>query len=212
MSHDEDDITVEPIRGLPGHLPDGEKILWQGAPSTWALARESLALRWVIGYFLLLAALRTASLWGAEPPALALAAGMPFVFIGAGVSALLVLFAWTQARNSVYTITSERVVFRVGAAITMSVNLPYAWVESADLLLRRDGTGSIFLKTKGNAQLAYLGLWPHVRPWRMKQTEPALRAIPDAARVARILGEAAETRVNQPELTRADIPAAVPAE
>ena len=59
MSHDEDDITVEPINGLPGALPQGEEILWQGAPKTWALARDSLSLYWVVGYFVLLAAIRS---------------------------------------------------------------------------------------------------------------------------------------------------------
>jgi hypothetical protein len=38
----------------------------------------------------------------------------------------------------------------------------------------------------------------------MGKTQPALRCIPDAARVAKILGDAAETRLNEPVLTRAD--------
>jgi hypothetical protein len=40
--------------------------------------------------------------------------------------------------------------------------------------------------------------WPHVRPWRINHTEPALRCIPDAAEVARIFSDAAETAVSQP--------------
>ena len=57
-------------------------------------------------------------------------------------------------------------------------------------------------------------LWPHVRPWHVRETQPALRCIPDAAKVAAILAEAAETRVSRPTLERIDIahPGAVAAE
>ena len=36
----------------------------------------------------------------------------------------------------------------------------------------------------------------------MRRTQPALRAIPEAAKVATIFAEAAETRVSQPQVTR----------
>ena len=49
-----------------------------------------------------------------------------------------------------------------------------------------------------------MALWPHLRPGRMKRTEPALRCIPDAERVARLLAEAAEARLAMPVVTRAD--------
>ena len=196
---DDSDITVEPIAGLPEALPQGEIVLWQGAPQTWRLARESLPLYWVLGYFALLGALRTLSLLGSEPLVRAIAAGMPFVFIGLAVGAGLVLFAWVQAKNAVYTITTDRVVMRVGAAITMNVNLPFKWIESADLMVRKDGTGSIVFQTKGEARLAYLGLWPHVRPWHMKKTEPSLRCINDAEWVAHLIAQNAKATVIKTE-------------
>ena len=37
---------------------------------------------------------------------------------------------------------------------------------------------------------AWLLLWPHVRPWRMRHPEPMLRSLPDAAHVAAILAPA----------------------
>jgi hypothetical protein len=40
-----------------------------------------------------------------------------------------------------------------------------------------------------------------VRPWFLSRTQPALRCIPDAARVAQMLSEAAETRISQPVVT-----------
>ena len=51
----------EPIRGLPGLLPAGETILWQGAPDWRALARTAFRTRLVAGYFGMLAAWALAS-------------------------------------------------------------------------------------------------------------------------------------------------------
>ena len=210
---DEDDIQVEAVRGLPEKPPAGEIILWQGRPQTWALAREALNLYWILGYFALLSAWRVGvssvelGLVGALPQA------VPFVILGVATGAILLLVAWAQARASVYTITTHRVAMRVGAALTVTLNLPFTRIAAANLDLRRSGTGTIALTTTGEAKLSFLVLWPHVRPWRMKQPEPALRCIPEAARVARILAEAAETRVSQPELSvRPAAPQAIPAE
>ncbi len=44
--------------------------------------------------------------------------------------------------------------------------------------------------------------WPHVRPWKMARTQPALRCIPDAEKVARIFAEAAEARISEPTIAR----------
>jgi hypothetical protein len=42
-----------------------------------------------------------------------------------------------------------------------------------------------------------------VRPWHFAKTQPTLRAIPDAANVAKILAEAAEMRLNEPVVSLA---------
>ncbi|MEX0309059.1 MAG: hypothetical protein AB3N17_02320 [Tateyamaria sp.] len=55
-------------------------------------------------------------------------------------------------------------------------------------------------------------LWPHARPWRFGSTQPALRCIPDAERVARILADAAEARITTPRITRVGSGDAVAAE
>ncbi|MFN3972703.1 MAG: photosynthetic complex putative assembly protein PuhB [Gemmobacter sp.] len=200
MAHD--DFAFEPVPGLPGPLPKGETILWQGRPSTWQLALEAFGLRWVIGYFALIVAWRAGV--GAADAGLAgaLAFGIPYVMLGmAGVLVVLAL-AWAQARGAVYTITTARVLMRVGAALSVTFNIPFKQVANARLDLRRDGTGTIALETQGDTRIAYLVCWPHVRPWYLKQTQPALRCIPDAARVAAILADAAETRLSQPEVRR----------
>ena len=200
MSHD--DFAVEPIHGLPELLPQGEQILWQGRPDWRALARESLSVRWVAAYFVAFAGW-TALVAGREAPFWeAVRTGSPFLIMGAVAVGLLVLIAVVQAKTTVYTITNRRVAMRIGAALTMTLNLPYKWIGSASLDLRQGGTGTIALSLLGETRLSYLNTWPHVRPWRMKRTEPALRCIPDAAKVARILSEAAETRLSEPTVER----------
>ncbi len=206
MPHD-DDVTVEPVNGLPEALPPGEIILWQGRPSVPALLREALSLNWVIGYFALLIIWRIGVSSASMPLGQAVLTGLPFAVLALITIAILYAIAHAQARATVYTITSERIAMRIGAALTLTLNLPFPKIGAADLSLSRDGSGTIALRTLGQARLSYLILWPHVRPWHMKDTQPALRCIPDAAKVAAILAEAAETRISKPELSRRDVPA-----
>ena len=198
MPHD--DFAVEPVNGLPEHLPPGEEILWQGRPDAFALARQALSLYWVAGYFLLLAVWRFVAVSDLLPLGQAFGATLPFLLIGVLVCALLYLVALAQARATVYTVTTARVVMRIGAALTLTLNIPYREIANASLDQRRDGTGTIALETSGTSRLSYLVCWPHARPWHMNPTQPALRAIPDAADVAKIIAEAAHARVTTPQV------------
>lgn len=189
---DHDDFDQEPIRGLPQMLPPGERILWQGAPSAAALARDALKVRWVAGYFVVLflwKGLASMTMMGA---AAAFGNASFFLVLGALACGLLWAIAWCQARATVYTITDARVVMRIGAALTMTLQFPFKWIGAADLVLADDGTGTIALRTLGGTRFSYLMTWPHARPWRFNPTQPALRCIPDAAKVARLLAEAAQ--------------------
>jgi hypothetical protein len=200
MSHD--DFEIEPVEGLPEQPPQGERILWQGRPDWRALAVESLSLKWVAGYFALLTLWRFLSVVDLLPVGQAIGAAVPFVLLGLVTCGLLALTAYVQARATMYTVTDARVVMRIGAALTLTLNLPYTQISNAMLDLRRKGTGTIALETMGDTRLSYLVCWPHVRPWYIKQTQPALRCIPEAERVARILAEAAEARVSIPRVER----------
>lgn len=195
-----DDFATEPVEGLPERPPEGEDILWQGRPKTWALARDALALYWVAGYFVLLAIWRIV-IGGAEG-SYSLSTGTPYLILGLLACSILLGIAFMQARATVYIITSKRVSMRIGAALILYYNLPFTQIENANLDVRRDGTGTIALQLMGNDRLSYTMTWPHIRPWRMARTEPALRCIPDAAKVAKILAAAAETRVTFPQVTR----------
>ena len=197
---DDSDITAEPVRGLPEKLPAGEDILWQGRPGVWALARSALAVHWVAAYFVLLAVWRV----GVSANTLGFVGALPYAipFLLMGALAVLVLWAcaFAMARATVYTLTTDRIAMRIGAALTITLNLPYQKLDSADLDLRRNGSGTIALTPKKGVRLSYWVLWPHIRPWSMRKVQPALRAIPDAERVASILAEAAETRISKPEI------------
>ena len=208
MPHDtHDDFDQEVMPGLPERPPQGEEILWQGRPATWALAKASLSLLWVAGYFALLTLWRFVVVVDSLPMDLAIAATVPVAVLGVITCALLLGFAWVQARATVYTLTTRRVVMRVGAALTVTLNLPYTKINAADLDLRKDGTGTIALSLKGNTRFSYLTLWPHVRPWQFR-TQPALRCIPDAERIAGLLAEHAEAELAVPQVSRTAQPIA----
>lgn len=179
----------EPVRGLPEPLPAGERLLWQGAPDVRALALRAFHVRKVALYFGVLMAWRFVS-GLLDGQSVAAAAGgalglLPLALAGTGILALL---AWLTARETVFTITDRRVVLRFGVALTMAVNVPFRVVESAALRLYPDGTGDLPLTLSADQRIGWLVNWPYVRLGR--RTQPMLRAVPDAARVARLLSEA----------------------
>ncbi len=202
MSHD--DFNFEPVRGLPEQLPEDEHILWQGSPDAGMLAREAYKIRWVAAYFALLALWRVGVSSTEFPLGIALMHAVPFVVSGLLACGVLYLLAYIQARSAVYTLTNKRVAMRIGAALTMTLNLPYTWIGTASLDLRKSGHGTLAFELIGEARLSFMMSWPHVRPWRMARTQPALRCIKDAQAVAEIFAEAAETRISQPVVTRAE--------
>ena len=201
--HTHDDFAMEPMPGLPAMPPKGEAVLWQGRPNTWALAREAMGLYWVAAYFLGLAIWRASVVSDGSPGSI-LAVMLPYVAIGLVTCGIILGTAAIQARATVYTLTTARVAMRIGAALTVTLNLPYKQIGSASVDLKKSGTGTIAMQTLGETRLSYLVCWPHVRPWYISKTQPALRCIPDAARVAQMLADAAETRVSEPVVTRPD--------
>lgn len=179
------------IRGIDEPLPEGEQVLWQGAPAWGSLACHAFHVRKVAIYFAVLVAWRIASgLADGETAGVLAMAGLWFATLALAGVAVLAALAWASARTSTYAITSRRVAMRIGVALPMTVNLPLHLIESAALRRYRDGTGDIPLALRGDDRIAWLHLWPHVRPWRLARPQPMLRAVPEAERVARILAEA----------------------
>ncbi|WP_432816567.1 photosynthetic complex putative assembly protein PuhB [Sulfitobacter sp. JB4-11] len=200
MHHD--DFKFEPVPGLPEALPEDEHILWQGRPSTMRLAREAWKLNWVLGYFAILTLWRIGVSSTQVPLNEAAWHGLPFVLAAGLAMAILIAMAAVQARSTVYTLTNKRVAMRIGAALTMTLNLPYVCIANAAVQERRSGHGTLSFELTGDTRLSYLMTWPHTRPWHFARTQPALRAIPNVARVAEIFADAAETRVSTPQVTR----------
>lgn len=165
--------------GLPGPLPAGESILWQGTPDWRALARDAFHVRGVAIYFALLAIVAVAS--GAPTGA------EMTVAVGATGVALLHGLAWATARATRYTLTNKRVVFRIGVALPKCINLPLSVIGAVDANVRADGTGDLPLQVAGAQRLGYAALWPHARPWRVAVPQPMLRAVPDAAVVGALI-------------------------
>jgi len=204
----------EPVRGLPERLPEGERILWQGAPEWRSLALSAYYAGAVAIYFALLMTWRGVAAFAAngDLPA-AVAAGLtplPLAAVGVG---LLCFIAWLAGRTTVYTITNRRVVMRIGIALPKAINIPFKSIAAAALRKRIGGAGDIPLQLRGPDRIGYAHLWPHVRPWRLALPEPMLRSIPDAEAVAGILAralrEAAGDASQLPVAAAAPEPAAV---
>jgi len=190
------EVEIEPIRGLPEELPEGERILWQGEPRWRELARHAFHVRSIAIYFSVFIVARglTAASDG-QPPAVAVASALMVVPLAFAGLAILALLAWLNARTTVYTLTNRRVVMRYGIAFPMTVNIPFRIIASAAMKERASGDGDISLKLAGNDRLAFLHLWPHARPWRLKEPEPTLRSIPAVSRVAHQLAVAISDEV-----------------
>ena len=179
------EYEFEPQFGLPERLPSDEFIVWQGSPDVGALASSAFHIKKLAAYFILL---NVACAW----PALEAGAGAmavlqaikwiaPLTLIGL---AAVWLLAYTTARTTAYTLTNKRVVMRLGIVLTVSFNLPLKQIASADVRMLDDGFGDITLSLKGSDRIAWVHLWPSVRPWKITKPEPTLRAIPQVQEIS----------------------------
>jgi len=172
-------------QGLPDHLPDGERMLWQGRPEWQRLAIDAFHIRKVAYYFagLIVAqaiwkAANGASLFEAVQ-SVPLMAAMGFL-----ACALLAGLAYLSARTTHYTLTNKRALMKVGIALPIHINLPLRQIDGASFAVTGKGCGNICLKTAGQTRLAYLLLWPHAKPFEFTKPQPAFRAIADVEAVA----------------------------
>ena len=182
---------------LPADIPPGERILWHGRPEWLSLARRAFRADFVAAWF------AAATVWNVGAAAIdsgwgeAAISGAKTAGSGAAALALLGLLAWLSARTSLYVITSRRVVMKVGIALPIFFNLPFATIQSASLRAYSDGSGDIPLALGQGERIAYLHLWPHARPFRFSRPEPALRGLGNASEVAGILARALIALANE---------------
>jgi hypothetical protein len=197
-------IPQGPIpHGLPGPLPAGERLLWQGRPGLLSLARRAFHADLVGLYFGGLALFQVVSTGRAG-------AALPVLLGGALALAILFALAWGARRTTVYSLTDRRLMLRIGIALQMDVNLPLKEIEAASFRRFGDGSGDLPLRLKPGVRLAYLHLWPHARPWRLSRPEPMLRCVPEAEAVAKRIAAALAEANGQPVQAVAPAPAAAP--
>ena len=185
------EYEFEPQFGLPERLPSDEFIVWQGSPDVVAMAYSAFHFKKLALYFALLI---LACAW----PALEGGTGYMAVLLAikwiAPLAVIGMATVWTlayfTARTTVYTVTNKRVVMRLGIVLTVTFNLPFMQIASADVRMVQNGFGDITLALKGADRIGWVHLWPSVRPWRIAKPEPTLRAVADVQMVAEKLRDA----------------------
>lgn len=195
---------VEPVPGLPGKLPEGEGILWQGSPRPVAFAVQAMRLKGLTVYFALLVcwALADAATSGGHPADMVRAPAV-IILLGWACLGVLFLIGRAMAKSAIYTVTNKRLVLRVGVALPMTINIPFASVESAAVRRHKDGTEDVVLTLLPEHKASWVALWPHARPWRFGRAEPMLRAVPATAGAAQVVARAlAESAGQQPAPVR----------
>jgi len=168
------------IRGVDEPLPEGETLLWEGAPDAGVLARYGFRAGWIAGYFALLAVV--ALFLGGAGTAVARVTWI--VILGAVATGLAWGWSWLVARNSVYTLTDRRLVMQIGVAFPSVFNVPLNLIEQVAVKEYGDGAGDVALDLREGNRIGYLFLWPHTRPWRLSQPQPMLRGLPEVEGVA----------------------------
>jgi hypothetical protein len=190
----------EAVRGVPGELPEGETVLWQGSPHWAYLALDAFKVGWISGYFVLLLAWRfIESLTKGIDPGASFSNALAVLPLAAVAIGLLFGLAWVNSRSTVYTVTNNRVIMRFGAALTKAINIPFKIVESASSNARSNGRGDVAMKLVAPNKIPMLLLWPHMRPGTMRNPEPTFRSLKDAVVCAQTLSEALRIAHDQPQ-------------
>ncbi len=208
----------EAAPGLPAPLPVGETVLWQGAPDWRQLALHAFHVRKIGIYFSLMLAVQAAYLLGEGATSGDLWRPLSVSFLTAALAlGMLAGVAWFAGRTTLYTLTSKRVVMRVGLVLTLTFNLPYKRIAAASL--RRYGRRSldIALQLYPQDRIGWFHLWPHQRAWHLSHPQPTLRCLANGEAVSALLMQqwqrvhAGETVVTGESAAQTPAPAATPA-
>lgn len=186
-AHHEHEFEAAP--GLPEPLPRGERMIWQGSPDWRTLAIHAFHVRKLAIYFTGMLGLQWLYLLG-EPGGALLMPLLTSAVLATVALGLLALTAWFSARTTVYTLTDRRILMRIGIVLTLTFNLPLRKLAAAAIKPQAGGRGDIALTLTGEDRIAYLNLWPHARPWLLKQPQPSLRCVPQAQRVGELVLQA----------------------
>lgn len=178
------------IRGVNEALPAGERVLWEGAPEAKALARHLFFVRPISIYLSAMVLWWIAVNWSQSgTTGFWVTLGTQIVLSG-GVVLAAWMFARAIARGTTYAITDRRIVLNFGVIFPLTINLPLRYVQGASAKQFADRSGQIAVQLNSSAKLAWIVLFPHVRPWRFNNPEPLLRGLSDPVKVGEILREA----------------------
>jgi hypothetical protein len=165
-------------------------VLWEGAPAPQAIARHLLLVRPLTVYFAAMIAwwmlanreqIPTTAFWTPV--------SMQLLLVGAVLGGFLWLARWI-AGSTTYAITDRRIVMRLGVIFPLTVNIPLSYIMGAQVKRFGDGTGQIALQLDPKEKLAWIVLFPHVRPWRFTNPQPLLRGLSDPTQVGEVLRNA----------------------
>jgi hypothetical protein len=198
---------------LPADIPPGERVLWFGKPDAASLWRRAYRADWVAAWFGVMTLWNLVSTTSDAGLFLGVVSAIKTLGFGAAALSILAFLAWLSARTTLYVVTTKRLVIKSGIALPLFFNVPFKQVGAANLRAFADGTGDVTVGLTQGQRIAYLTIWPSVRPWRFTRSEPALRCIPNARYIAETLGRAlAEASGEVPSSRpRAESPAGAPA-
>ncbi len=185
------DVAREPararVRGVSEALPPGERILWEGAPDSRALARHLFFIRPLSTYLGAMVLwwvavnrtqVNTEQFWATL--------GIQLMLVG-GVIGGAWLLARAIANGTTYAITDRRIVMRFGVIFPLTINVPLHYVEGASARQFPDRTGQIAVQLSKKESIAWIVLFPHVRPWAFSHPQPLLRGLTDPVKVGELL-------------------------
>lgn len=185
------EYELEAEYGLPEALPKDERVLWQGSPNHWVIAKEVFFIRVIAAYFLAIILYQLVDGYYAGSLINGLLVSSAWM---AALSLIGLLLLWSLAylvsRTTVYTLTNKRIVMRVGIVLTMSFNLPLKTIVAADVRKGKKGFGDIPLTICADTKIAYVHLWPHARPFHLANPKPMLRCIDQVEHVSTLLSTA----------------------
>ena len=194
-----------PSRLPPVRLYEGEHLVWQAVPSWRRILLDVFHLRTVVLYFALLLVANGVSARAQHMSrAATLHATLPLLL--ALLLALVVVLAIAHAtwRSLHYTVTTDRIVLRYGAALAGTLSIPHRAVATVSVRLRPDHAGDIPLQLRPGHQVSLLKTWPLVRPWRFARAEPMLRGVPQAGLVASTLARSVAAAMQPPATNLAE--------
>jgi hypothetical protein len=200
------DPDAQYIRGIPYPLPKGERVLWQGAPEYFALAKHVFRVPLFVLYFSALIVVQGWYVATTRDSQAAAQVLLPLTIAGMGVSLYMLMFAWLTARNTWYAVTTRRVVMRVGVALTVTVNIPLRVIASAGVRRFSDGSGELAFPVDPSERLSVFQLWPSWRPWNINRPVPQWRGLRDLDAAAEAMRVALEGS-RDAEATKAQVAA-----